>query len=60
MLKNLEITKKGANFALALREVTSLKLRLERESKHSGCSSARFRVRVWGACGRKFESCHPD
>ncbi len=26
----------------------------------SGCSSARFRVRVWGACGRKFESCHPD
>ncbi len=18
------------------------------------------RVRVWGACGRKFESCHPD
>ena len=26
----------------------------------AGCSSARFRVRVWGACGRKFESCHPD
>ena len=28
--------------------------------KVAGCSSARFRVRVWGACGRKFESCHPD
>ncbi len=26
----------------------------------SGCSSVRFRVRVWGAWGRKFESSHPD
>ena len=26
----------------------------------AGCSSARFRVRVWGACGRWFESSHPD
>ena len=26
----------------------------------TGCSSARFRVLVWGASGRKFESCHPD
>ena len=28
--------------------------------RNSGCSSARFRVRVWGACGRWFESSHPD
>ena len=26
----------------------------------TGCSSVRFRVHVWGAWGRKFESCHPD
>ncbi len=25
----------------------------------SGCSSV-GRVHVWGACGRTFESCHPD
>ena len=30
------------------------------QSQSSGCSSARFRVRVWGACGRWFESSHPD
>ena len=29
-------------------------------TNRSGCSSARFRVLVWGASGRKFESCHPD
>ena len=29
-------------------------------TRNSGCSSARFRVRVWGACGRWFESSHPD
>ena len=28
--------------------------------KVAGCSSVRFRVLVWGASGRKFESCHPD
>ena len=28
--------------------------------KTAGCSSARFRVRVWGARGRWFESSHPD
>ena len=26
----------------------------------SGCSSARFRVLVWGARGREFKSRHPD
>ena len=26
----------------------------------SGCSSVRFRVYVWGAWGRWFESSHPD
>lgn len=26
----------------------------------SGCSSVRFRVHVWGAWGRWFESSHPD
>lgn len=25
----------------------------------SGCSSG-GRVHVWGACGRRFKSCHPD
>lgn len=25
----------------------------------SGCSSV-GRVHVWGACGRRFKSCHPD
>ena len=29
-------------------------------NKVAGCSSVRFRVLVWGASGRKFESCHPD
>ena len=29
-------------------------------NKRAGCSSARFRVPVWGTGGRKFESCHPD
>ncbi len=29
-------------------------------NRFSGCSSVRFRVRVWGACGRWFESSHPD
>ena len=32
----------------------------ERGHNFSGCSSVRFRVLVWGASGRKFESCHPD
>lgn len=27
---------------------------------NSGCSSVRFRVLVWGARGREFESRHPD
>ena len=35
-------------------------LPLHLKSKSTGCSSARFRVLVWGASGRKFESCHPD
>ncbi len=41
---NLGKRKKKGNFALTF----------------SGCSSVRFRVRVWGAWGRKFESSHPD
>ena len=28
--------------------------------RKTGCSSARFRVLVWGASGRRFESSHPD
>ena|GEM_PF-2196689 len=30
------------------------------DKENPGCSSAWFRVRVWGAWGRKFKSCHPD
>ena len=28
-------------------------------SSKTGCSSV-GRVHVWGACGRRFKSCHPD
>ena len=44
--KSLVITKKHCTFALANAK--------ERDVAQPG------RVRVWGACGRKFESCHPD
>ncbi len=44
---------------LSILEETKLYVTLLRK-KATGCSSARFRVHVWGACGRKFESCHPD
>ena len=44
--KSLVITKKRCTFAHANAK--------ERDVAQPG------RVRVWGACGRKFESCHPD
>lgn len=56
MQKNLVISKKSSTFAGFFKESTlkSVSRIARRVVAQPG------RVRVWGACGRKFESCHPD